>query len=120
MTAVAPCGYVIAIREMTITIIPNPILARRDLPLPIIPETTFSIPAKNNRSARMKITETPPITGLSNTSIDRIKITAPRPIWAILYPAWRFINTQMGIPLRESKLELDFGMLDAKIQHCWI
>jgi hypothetical protein len=83
MIAVAPCGYVIANREMTITIIPNPILAKRALPLPMIPETTFSIPAKNNKSARMKITETPPITGLSKTSIDRIKITAPRPIWAI-------------------------------------
>ena len=84
MIAVAPCGYVIANREMTITIIPNPILARRALPLPIIPETTFSIPAKNNRSARIKITETPPITGLSNTNIDRTKITTPKPIWAIL------------------------------------
>ena len=83
MIAVAPCGYVIANREMTITIIPNPILAKRALPLPIIPETTFSIPAKNNRSARIKITETLPITGLINTSIDRTKITAPKPIWAI-------------------------------------
>ena len=83
MIAVAPCGYVIANREMTITIIPNPILAKRALPLPMIPETTFSIPAKNNKSAKMKITETPPKTGLIKTSIDRIKITAPRPIWAI-------------------------------------
>ena len=68
---------------MTITIIPNPILAKRDLPLPIIPETTFSIPAKNKSNARMKITEMPPITGFINTNIDRTKIIAPRPIWAI-------------------------------------
>jgi hypothetical protein len=68
---------------MTITIIPKPILARRALPIPIIPETTFSIPATNNKSARIKTTETPPKTGFINTNIDRIKITAPKPIWAI-------------------------------------
>ncbi len=67
---------------MMITIIPNAILAKRDFPFPIIPETTFSIPAKNKSSARIKIIEMPPITGLSNTTIDRIKIIIPRPIWA--------------------------------------
>jgi hypothetical protein len=78
----APTGYAIATNATIITIIPNPMLKKRDFPGNRTPLTIISIPANNKRRARKKMTETLPRIGFINTTIDKNRIIRPKPIWA--------------------------------------